>query len=177
MADNRQLNGKSPDGMIEIIETIRWVFEELPQLREAIRDELSEFTIVGDIKSYDSMKALCEKYNSALKDILSSPSGQRQLQQQQHNSNRRASVGLLRHIMQKSYSAAITEPERLNEYKSWTPEVYGETSFEFVSQMLDSVSLNRDEVFIDLGSGVGQVVLQGESQQYLLILHLCHLCP
>lgn len=59
-----------PDGSIEIIETIRWVFEDLPDLREAIRDELSEFTIVGDMKNYESMKNLCEKYNSALQDIL-----------------------------------------------------------------------------------------------------------
>lgn len=48
----------------------------------------------------------------------------------------------------------------MNEYKSWSPEVYGETSFEFISQMLDSCNLKPDDVFIDLGSGVGQVVLQ-----------------
>lgn len=54
----------------------------------------------------------------------------------------------------------MSDPEKLNEYKSWSPEVYGETSFEFISQMLDSCNLRPDDVFIDLGSGVGQVVLQ-----------------
>lgn len=72
----------------------------------------------------------------------------------------RPSVGLLKHIIQKSYNHAVTDPEKLNEYKSWTPGVYGETSFEFVSQMLDSVILGEKDIFIDLGSGVGQVVLQ-----------------
>lgn len=54
----------------------------------------------------------------------------------------------------------MSDPDKLNEYKSWSPEVYGETSFEFISQMLESCNLKSDDVFIDLGSGVGQVVLQ-----------------
>lgn len=62
--------------------------------------------------------------------------------------------------MQKSYNQAVEDPEKLNEYKSWSPEVYGETSFDFIAQLLDTVTLSQDDVFIDLGSGVGQVVLQ-----------------
>lgn len=73
---------------------------------------------------------------------------------------KRPSVGLLKHIIQKSYNQAVSDPEKLNEYKSWSPEVYGETSFEFISQMLENCQLKSDDVFIDLGSGVGQVVLQ-----------------
>jgi H3 lysine-79-specific histone-lysine N-methyltransferase len=38
--------------------------------------------------------------------------------------------------------------------------VYGETSFELVAQMLDLLNLNPNDSFVDLGSGVGQVVLQ-----------------
>jgi len=38
--------------------------------------------------------------------------------------------------------------------------VYGETSFDMVAQMIDEVSLESHETFMDLGSGVGQVVLQ-----------------
>lgn len=54
----------------------------------------------------------------------------------------------------------MSDPEKLNEYKQWTPEVYGETSFEFIAQMLESCNLRKGDIFIDLGSGVGQVVLQ-----------------
>ena len=61
----------------------------------------------------------------------------------------------------------MVDPEKLNEYNPWTPEVYGETSFEFVSQMLDSVTINQNDVFIDLGSGVGQVVLQVAASVHL----------
>ena len=39
-------------------------------------------------------------------------------------------------------------------------QVYGETSYDLISQMIDRVNVTEDDVFIDLGSGVGQVVLQ-----------------
>lgn len=38
--------------------------------------------------------------------------------------------------------------------------MYGETSFELVDQMINSIEFGEEDTFIDLGSGVGQVVLQ-----------------
>lgn len=38
--------------------------------------------------------------------------------------------------------------------------MYGETSFDLVCQMIDQIEITADDIFIDLGSGVGQVVLQ-----------------
>jgi hypothetical protein len=55
---------------------------------------------------------------------------------------------------------SVTEPEKLNCYEPFSPEVYGETSFELVCQMIDQIEISEEDVFIDLGSGVGQVVLQ-----------------
>lgn len=48
----------------------------------------------------------------------------------------------------------------MNQYEPFSPEVYGETSYELVCQMIDQIDVTEDDVFIDLGSGVGQVVLQ-----------------
>lgn len=67
---------------------------------------------------------------------------------------------LLRHIIQLVYNTAVSEPDKLNQYEPFSPEVYGETSFELVCQMIDQIKITPDDVFIDLGSGVGQVVLQ-----------------
>lgn len=39
-------------------------------------------------------------------------------------------------------------------------QVYGETSYELVCQMIDQIDIGAEDVFVDLGSGVGQVVLQ-----------------
>lgn len=38
--------------------------------------------------------------------------------------------------------------------------MYGETSYDLVCQMIDHVKVSEEDTFIDLGSGVGQVVLQ-----------------
>ncbi|PSN43720.1 hypothetical protein C0J52_13998 [Blattella germanica] len=38
--------------------------------------------------------------------------------------------------------------------------VYGETSYDLVCQMIDQIEITKDDIFVDLGSGVGQVVLQ-----------------
>ena len=39
-------------------------------------------------------------------------------------------------------------------------QVYGETSYELICQVIDKIHITEDDSFIDLGSGVGQVVLQ-----------------
>ena len=59
------------------------------------------------------------------------------------------------------YNNTIQDPDELNNYEPFTAEVYGETSFELTNQMIDAVSpIDNQTKFIDLGSGVGQVVLQ-----------------
>ena len=58
------------------------------------------------------------------------------------------------------YNRAIEEPDKLNQYPPFSPQVYGETSFDLIQQMVESVSPKNLDTFIDLGSGVGQVVLQ-----------------
>ena len=73
------------------------------------------------------------------------------------------------------YNNAICNPDALNQYEPFTSEVYGETSFDLVNQMIDAVSPITSEMkFIDLGSGVGQVVLQVISYVFDKILDLVH---
>lgn len=72
----------------------------------------------------------------------------------------RPSTDLLHHVIQMCYNYSIGDPHKLNKfYEPFSPEVYGETSFQFVQQMIDTFKFSEDDVFIDLGSGVGQVVL------------------
>jgi len=55
----------------------------------------------------------------------------------------------------------VTDPTNLNKYKSFTDGVYGEVSLQFVITMIqdERMRLVETDRFIDLGSGVGQVVL------------------
>ncbi|XP_054708886.1 uncharacterized protein LOC129218593 [Uloborus diversus] len=141
------------DRATEIVDTIRWVCEDFPELKLAMENYvLHDY----DTKSYESMKKLCDKYNRAIDSILQLWKGtSRPAQLQTKPSN-----GLLRHILQQVYNQAVTDPEKLNQYEPFSPEVYGETSFEFITQMIGELDITEDDIFIDLGSGVGQVVLQ-----------------
>eukprot|EP00042_Codosiga_hollandica_P020143 m.64141 g.64141 ORF g.64141 m.64141 type:complete len:799 (-) comp49703_c0_seq7:219-2615(-) len=71
-----------------------------------------------------------------------------------------ASTPLVQHVMNMVYNRAIADPGRLNKYRGWTEEVYGEFSSNMVSEIVKGVPIKPHHKFIDLGSGVGQVVLQ-----------------
>ena len=95
--------------------------------------------------------------------------------------NKRASRNLLKHIITQIYNIAVEDPVKLNQYEPFSPEVrnwivkvgrpqfltsrvliqvYGETSYELICQVLDQIHITEEDSFIDLGSGVGQVVMQ-----------------
>ena len=89
---------------------------------------------------------------------------------------------LLRHILQQVYNHAVKDPEKLNQYTPFSAEVnclllsfsmetcklysecslqvYGESSYDLICQVIDNANISDCDTFIDLGSGVGQVVLQ-----------------
>ncbi|XP_033710739.1 histone-lysine N-methyltransferase, H3 lysine-79 specific isoform X11 [Tursiops truncatus] len=144
---------KHHDAAHEIIETIRWVCEEIPDLKLAMENYV---LIDYDTKSFESMQRLCDKYNRAIDSIHQLWKGTTQPMKL----NTRPSTGLLRHILQQVYNHSVTDPEKLNNYEPFSPEVYGETSFDLVAQMIDEIKMTEDDLFVDLGSGVGQVVLQ-----------------
>lgn len=62
-------------------------------------------------------------------------------------------TALLKHIINQCYARAVTDPERLNVYEPFSPEVYGETSFDLIHQMIESIDLDEESTFVDLGSG------------------------
>ncbi|KJE95196.1 hypothetical protein CAOG_05674 [Capsaspora owczarzaki ATCC 30864] len=67
---------------------------------------------------------------------------------------------LVSHIMTQVYNRVITDPRTLNGYKGFSAEVYGEVNFEMIHCLVEKVPITKDDIFIDLGSGVGQAVLQ-----------------
>jgi len=67
-------------------------------------------------------------------------------------------------LLEDAYTQAVTSPGSLNKYKPFSNEVYGETNFEFVEHLAQHAALTANDVFYDLGSGVGQVVLQVAAQ-------------
>jgi hypothetical protein len=70
-------------------------------------------------------------------------------------------MSVLTRIIEETYQRAVGPHVReLRRYTSWTSEVYGELTPRFVSELLRVTSLGPGKLFLDLGSGVGNVVLQ-----------------
>lgn len=147
--------GQRIDGAEEIIETIRWVAREYVEFKPAIDNLLPEH---HDIKGYDGIKTLCDKYNKITDYVKKMNKGTSIALK----TSQRASPGLLKHIIQQVYNYSVDEPNELNKYSPFSSETYGETSFEFMAQLIERNQFKPqdDDTFIDLGSGVGHLVLQ-----------------
>jgi len=138
------------DQACEIVESIKWVGSDWPEVAEAMGSLLDSY----NRHAWESMSKIVDTYNNAVNDMVTSNKHKDRL-------NKRTSRQMLRHIIQQVYNRAICDPNELNHYEPFTPEVYGETSFELINQMIDQISpIGEDNKFLDLGSGVGQVVLQ-----------------
>lgn len=166
---------------------MRWVCEDLPDLKLPLENNI---LCNYDPRDYESMKSLCDRFNRAIDSLVQLVRissymvlygyyillGIYIYLQEKGTSlpsqrlNKRPSRGLLRHILQQTYNQAVVEPDKLNQYEPFSPEVYGETSYELVCQMIDQIDVTEDDVFVDLGSGVGQVVLQ------MAAATLCKIC-
>ena len=101
------------------------------------------------------MKTLCDIYNNAVDKIIGNKNPELILK----SIPRRPSVELARHIIHQAYVQAVTDPDRLNDYEPFSPQVYGETKFDFIKQMIEEIGIKDQDTFIDLGSGVGQGLL------------------
>ncbi|KAF3423108.1 hypothetical protein E2986_06738 [Frieseomelitta varia] len=156
------------DGALDVVETMRWVCEDLPDLKLPLENNiLCDY----DTRDYESMKNLCDKFNRAIDSLVQLHNlKEKGTSLPSQRLNKRPSRGLLKHILQQTYNQAVVEPDKLNQYEPFSPEVYGETSYELVCQMIDQIDVTEDDVFVDLGSGVGQVVLQ------MAAATLCKIC-
>lgn len=61
-------NGPSSDNGIEILDTIRWVCEDMPEIKAAL--EHIQFNQV-DTTSYEDMRGVVDIYNKAIDSVLS----------------------------------------------------------------------------------------------------------
>jgi [histone H3]-lysine79 N-trimethyltransferase len=64
-------------------------------------------------------------------------------------------------ILNQVYARTVSpKVELLKQYTNGTDNVYGELLPRFISRVLKQTKLKSDQIFVDLGSGVGNVVLQ-----------------
>lgn len=77
------------------------------------------------------------------------------------DSTHRLSLPLVERILTQIYSRTVSpRVESLRQYENGTDNVYGELLPRFISTIFKETGLKSGQVFVDLGSGVGNVVLQ-----------------
>ncbi|CAH8540200.1 unnamed protein product [Schistosoma turkestanicum] len=147
--------GEIKDENSEIVDVISWVVSDIREMSE--NPILVELLKVTDRSCYDDVSKLCDVYNKTIIDLWNMWDEGNIVPE---FFNRKASRDHVQFILLQCYNRAVSDPEKLNQYPPFSPQVYGETSFELISQMIDTITVASDDIFIDLGSGVGQVVLQ-----------------
>ena len=69
-------------------------------------------------------------------------------------------MALSERILTQSYARSVAlEVDSLRKYKAFSNNVYGELLPRFTSELFKQARLRPDQVFVDLGSGTGSVVL------------------
>ncbi|KAI8805536.1 histone methylation protein DOT1-domain-containing protein [Cladochytrium replicatum] len=69
------------------------------------------------------------------------------------------------HVLEQSYARSVAPvSEMLNHYKGFSNNVYGEVKQALVTDFIRNTHLRSKHVFLDMGSGIGNVVLQVAGQ-------------
>ncbi|KAI6656886.1 hypothetical protein LOD99_16188 [Oopsacas minuta] len=137
----------------ELIESMRWVCHDFPDLRVAVENYILDRI---DLSDYDRMSLMCDRFNRAADNIRRLGSGI----EPPKCIGAPPSRDLLKHIMVQVYNRSIPDPDKLNSYQPFSPQVYGESSYDLVADVISELKITEDDIFLDLGSGVGNVVLQ-----------------
>ena len=70
-------------------------------------------------------------------------------------------LSLVERLLTQTYSRTVSlKVGSLRQYENGTDNVYGELLPRFLSQIFKDTKLKSDQIFVDLGSGVGNTVLQ-----------------
>lgn len=105
----------------------------------------------------DTIKAVIEGWNTALSRLVEDGTVARVL-----DSKHTLPPTLIERILNQAYSRTVSPNLKLlKKYQAGTDNVYGELLPKFVTKILkEDLRLKSNQVFVDLGSGVGNVVLQ-----------------
>ncbi|KAE9549868.1 hypothetical protein FO519_006921 [Halicephalobus sp. NKZ332] len=138
----------------EIVDIIRTATSFIPEIKEVINK--SEVLTKTDFKSYDSVKAMCKKFNKAASSYYKSIAKPGEKPKTEY-----ATGEVLKLICCKAYNRSVDNEKKLNKhYPAFSSQTYGETSYERLRSIIEEIQPKESDVFVDLGSGVGNLVVQ-----------------
>ena len=112
--------------------------------------------------------AVLEEINSVIRALKNDPNYGNVLMQVPRNWTK-AGTGIpesiVHRVIEETYQRCVgPNIDKLKNYQAFSSNVYGELTPAFVSQIINLTGLHHDCLFLDLGSGVGNVVLQAALQ-------------
>ncbi|KAL4968826.1 histone methyltransferase DOT1 [Aspergillus stella-maris] len=150
---------KPLDDIVQVIETVSQAYipedeldefnDETTGIKRKIRRALARSS---EVEFRDSVN----EYNKAISRLRDNGSIAKKL-----DATHRLTLPHVERILTQIYSRTVSpRVESLRQYENGTDNVYGELLPRFISNIFKETGLKSDHVFVDLGSGVGNVVLQ-----------------
>ncbi|BCS19239.1 histone methyltransferase DOT1 [Aspergillus puulaauensis] len=150
---------KPLDDIVQVIETITQEYVHEDELDEfnnestGIKRRLRRGLARGDESEF---RQSVTDYNQAIERLRESGSIAKKL-----DATHRLSLPHVERILTQIYSRTVSpRVESLRQYENGSDNVYGELLPRFISSIFKETGLKSNHVFVDLGSGVGNVVLQ-----------------
>lgn len=104
----------------------------------------------------ENFKSAVDSYNNAVEGAFRDGAITKTL-----DSRHSLPLNMIQRILGQVYDRAVSpKVDLLKRYENGTDNVYGELRAPLISEALKKTGLKSDHVFVDLGSGVGNVVLQ-----------------
>ncbi|KAL2864707.1 histone methyltransferase DOT1 [Aspergillus lucknowensis] len=150
---------KPLDDIVQVIETVSQAYvpeEELDEFNNEMTGIKRRVRRALALKSEAEFRQSIADYNNAIVRLRRNGSIAKKL-----DATYRLSLPHVERILTQIYSRTVSpRVESLRQYENGTDNVYGELLPRFISTIFKETGLKSSHVFVDLGSGVGNVVLQ-----------------
>ncbi|KAI7871696.1 histone-lysine N-methyltransferase, H3 lysine-79 specific [Spinellus fusiger] len=152
--------------MVDLMRSIDFIHDDY--LTPAQQKELGEESqgIMRNLTKYKNrrhasgfMQAVHD-FNKVIRELKEKGEIKKNVKQMQH-----PSYELACHVLYQVYSRTVAhEAEALNNYAAFSNNVYGEINSILVKEFIERTGIVSSNVFMDLGCGIGNVVLQVAAQ-------------
>lgn len=134
--------------------------EHIDSFQDASSGIIRRLQRAKGIGSISGFKEALEKYNMIIGQLSRDGSLLAHI-----NQKHSLPYSLVHRIMKQTYDRAVSpKVDILKKYENGTDTIYGELEAIFVYNILVETGITSDQVFVDLGSGVANVVLQAALQ-------------
>ncbi|KAL1990851.1 hypothetical protein VTN49DRAFT_5854 [Thermomyces lanuginosus] len=150
---------KPLDDIIQVFEVVALHYipeEELDEFENESRGLKRRIRRAVAHQSASEFREVITDYNNVVRRLVRNGSIAKQLDEKHA-----LPLPLVERILTQIYARTVSpRVGSLRQYENGTDNVYGELLPRFISTIFKETKLKSDQVFVDLGSGVGNVVLQ-----------------